>query len=64
MIKINFTVERKGALTDAQKKTLSDIYGKLWMEANYDPSSKEIQAFAKPLSDLMQALNKELRFKA
>ena len=63
MIKFNITFERKSALTDKEKQLLAEVYGKLWMEAHYDPDSEQTQKFSAPLSDKMQELNKTLKFK-
>lgn len=50
-------------LTERQRELLNKIYGTLWMDAYYDPSSLEIQQYAKPLADMMSELNQDLHFK-
>lgn len=50
-------------LDEEAKRLLSEVYGKLWMEGNYDPNSAATRKFAKPLSDKMSRLNELLGFK-
>lgn len=50
-------------LTQSQKDRLSEVYGKLWVEACYDPESEQLRKFCTPLSKIMQDLNQELKFK-
>jgi hypothetical protein len=42
---------------------MDKLYGVLWMEAHYDPSTEATKKFATPLSDIMAELNKDLKFK-
>ena len=51
------------ALTGEQKIKLSEVYGRLWTEAYYDPNNESTANFAKPLVKIMQELNDELKFK-
>jgi len=44
-------------------KLLSEVYGRLWTEAYYDPMNESTRKFSKPLSDKMSKLNKLLKFK-
>lgn len=60
---LSVTVERPSVLTERQQNALAQVYGKLWIEANYDPESESLRKFAAPLSKIMQELNKELHFK-
>lgn len=42
---------------------LSEVYGKLFIEACYDAKNEHTQEFARPLFEKMSAVNKLLRFK-
>lgn len=50
-------------ISEEGKKLLREVYGALWIEAVYDPASKQLQEFCKPLNEKMKILNAELRFK-
>lgn len=55
--------DSESVLSKEETDILNKIYQELWMEANYDRTTDEIQKFAKPLSDMMSKLNKTLQFK-
>ena len=42
---------------------LRAVYGKLWVEAYYNPTCEATCKFAKPLADMMTQLNRLLGFK-
>jgi hypothetical protein len=56
-------VESQSILTKTQKEQLSEVYGKLWAEACYDPMNESTRKFASPLAVIMQKLNEDLKFK-
>ena len=45
------------------KQLLSDVYGVLWAEANYDALNHHTEKFSKPLADKMARLNEIMGFK-
>lgn len=45
-------------------KLLSDLYGLIWVEAVYDPNTKETEEYSRRLLPIIQELNGILKFKA
>lgn len=45
------------------RKLLSEVYGRLWTEAHYDPDNESTRKFAQPLAEKMSRLNTLLGFK-
>ncbi len=52
----------QNCLVDA-KKVLSELYGKIWCEACYDPDNADTQKFARKVLPLIEKANEYLRFK-
>lgn len=63
MVELVRGLNARVTITDDSMRNLNELYGLIWCEACYDPSSARSQQFALKLLPFIQALNKELHFK-